>query len=237
MRSKVQWMLSVVYNSFWLNCQADCIIKCSIPPRVCLCCSCWRPGSKVIPGFGIHPWWAHLHASSQGSTWQDLLEAPSPEQLQQAVDILRHHDPVTNSGAYATNRPASPSRQGSSGSSSAGSGNDASDAASAGSRRDTFDGIHSALNTKQHQQQQQVEPCLGSGLRVVPQEEWQGRLRQLLTSVPGAIVGGERELHYSLRCFARLSHRFFLWTMHARAPQCVKCPYSAGKGTSCGCWC
>lgn len=55
----------------------------------------------MIPGFGIHPWWSHLHASSQGDTWQQLLEAPVQEQVQQAIDILEHVDPVTNSGAHS----------------------------------------------------------------------------------------------------------------------------------------
>lgn len=59
---------------------------------------CGLAGTKVIPGFGIHPWWSHLHASSQGATWQQLLEAPSQEQVQQAINILSNTDPVTNSG-------------------------------------------------------------------------------------------------------------------------------------------
>lgn len=58
----------------------------------------YHAGDKVIPGFGIHPWWSHLHASSQGDAWPQLLEAPSQEQLQQALHILSHADPVTNSG-------------------------------------------------------------------------------------------------------------------------------------------
>lgn len=128
-------------------------------------------GPKVVPGFGIHPWWSHLHASSAGDTWQQLLEAPSPEQLQAAIDILAQHDPVTNSGAYATNRHHIKSS--SSGSRSNGGGGDV---AAAG-------------------QQQQEQSCLGNGLRVVPLEEWEGRLRQLLADVPTAIVGGASWAH------------------------------------------
>jgi hypothetical protein len=44
---------------------------------------------------------------------------------------------------------------------------------------------------QQQQRQQQQRVCLGEGLRVVPVEEWMGRLRQLLTDTPSAIVGGE----------------------------------------------
>jgi hypothetical protein len=46
-------------------------------------------GTKVLPGFGIHPWWAHLHGSSLGSSWNDLLEASTAEQLDLALNILQ----------------------------------------------------------------------------------------------------------------------------------------------------
>jgi hypothetical protein len=38
-----------------------------------LCTS--HAGRKVIPGFGIHPWWSHLHGSSAG-TYSSALGAP-----------------------------------------------------------------------------------------------------------------------------------------------------------------
>lgn len=159
-------------------------------------------GSKVIPGFGIHPWWAHLHASSQGSTWQQLLEAPSQQQLQAALDILTHTDPVTNSGAYATNRPNAPQADKAgttTATSNNNSRNESRDSSSGGSPGNgTFTGIQvgSAKPEQQQGQQQQQQAskqsrlCLGEGLRVVPQQEWMGRLRQLLEDMPGAIVGG-----------------------------------------------
>lgn len=139
-------------------------------------------GDKVIPGFGIHPWWSHLHASSQGNTWPQLLEAPSPEQLQRALEILSHADPVTNSGAYATNRPNPP---------------DPAPVDSGGSFTGLQAGNAAAMQPsqqpsqppKQQHQQQQRGVCLGEGLRVVPVDEWMGRLRQLLTVTPSAIVG------------------------------------------------
>lgn len=217
--------------------------------------SIYHAGDKVIPGFGIHPWWSHLHASSQGDAWPQLLEAPSQEQLQQALDILSHADPVTNSGearqqqqrqqpawgvaslfcacthvprrgarcwcahvacivlrcilhravlrpvaamrvapsllgcvsmckcplcvcpcavlptgAYATNRPDPP-------------------APTPGNTNSSFTGLQAGNAAAMQQQQQGV--CLGEGLRVVPVDEWLGRLRQLLTETPSAIVGGE----------------------------------------------
>lgn len=40
----------------------------SILPMLCLNFSlCHHAGPKVIPGFGIHPWWSHLHASPAGT--------------------------------------------------------------------------------------------------------------------------------------------------------------------------
>lgn len=133
-------------------------------------------GSKVVPGFGIHPWWSHLHASSQGDSWQQLLEAPSQQQLQAALDILSTTDPVTNSGAYETNRPHAPDH----------TSNHATTSSSSNSSDGSFTGIQASISQGSSEQQRR---CLGEGLRVVPQEEWQGRLRQLLTDLPGAIVG------------------------------------------------
>jgi ubiquinone biosynthesis protein COQ9 len=46
-------------------------------------------------------------------------------------------------------------------------------------------------HSEAQQQQQQQQLYLGSGLRVVPQQEWEGRLRQLLQQMPHAFVGGE----------------------------------------------
>ncbi|KAF8063711.1 scn1 [Scenedesmus sp. PABB004] len=115
---------------------------------------------KVLPGFGIHPWWAHLHASAVGDTWPDLLEARAPGDVDAAIAILAHHDPVTDSGAYATNRPAAP---------------DAAQPAGGG--------------PEQRAQQAQAQPHLGAGLRVVPQAEWEARLRALLVEHPHALVG------------------------------------------------
>ena len=160
------------------------------------------PGSKVIPGFGIHPWWSHLHASSQGDSWQQLLEAPSEQQLQQALHILSTTDPVTNSGAYATNRPSPPDRSSAGSSAGSSDGSSGSSDDSSGSSDGGLRGLQ-ASSSRQHpdnqeesqqqqqQQQQQGSVCLGEGLRVVPLQEWHGRLRQLLTEMPGAIVGGE----------------------------------------------
>jgi hypothetical protein len=80
-------------------------------------------------------------------------------------------------GAYATNRPDPP-----------GSSSSSSPSQSGGS----FTGLQSSSSDPQQQQQQQQQrQCLGEGLRVVPLQEWHGRLRQLLTDMPGAIVGGE----------------------------------------------
>jgi len=141
-------------------------------------CSGPSSGSKVVPGFGIHPWWSHLHASSQGDSWQQLLEAPSQQQLQAALDILSTTDPVTNSGAYETNRPHAPDH----------TSNHATTSSSSNSSDGSFTGIQASISQGSSEQQRR---CLGEGLRVVPQEEWQGRLRQLLTDLPGAIVGGE----------------------------------------------
>jgi TatD DNase family protein len=43
---------------------------------------------RVIPGFGIHPWWSHLHASAAGAAWPDLLEGRSADDVAEAVGIL-----------------------------------------------------------------------------------------------------------------------------------------------------
>lgn len=155
-------------------------IKNNVRAKHNICCVPADPsGSKVVPGFGIHPWWSHLHASSQGDSWQQLLEAPSQQQLQAALDILSTTDPVTNSGAYATNRPHAPGHT---------SNTATAPSRSSGSSDGSFTGIHANISQGLSEQQR---CCLGEGLRVVPQEEWQGRLRQLLTDLPGAIVGGE----------------------------------------------
>eukprot|EP00775_Hariotina_reticulata_P009067 gene9067-9237_t len=109
----------------------------------------------------------HL-ATHPGNTWQQLLEASGQDQVDKAISILSEHDPVTNSGAYATNRPELPTTTNS----------------SSGGEEAASPPISSNSQDKQEQQ-----ACLGSGLRVVPLKEWEGRLRQLLEQVPSAIVG------------------------------------------------
>eukprot|EP00879_Flechtneria_rotunda_P013455 GHRR01014049.1.p1 GENE.GHRR01014049.1~~GHRR01014049.1.p1 ORF type:complete len:410 (+),score=116.67 GHRR01014049.1:85-1314(+) len=156
---------------------------------------------KVIPGFGIHPWWAHLHASSHGNNWQELLEALSQEQLQQAINILSNNDPVTNSGAYATNRKQAgsssqnKSRNGYHNYSSRDSIDRGSSCSDSGSQQQVqHDGEQQIQNGEQQQQpklqqEQGGHLCLGNGLRVVPLEEWEGKLRSLLQNNPHAFVG------------------------------------------------
>lgn len=45
---------------------------------------------KVVPAFGVHPWWAHLHASSEGGRVQDLLEGGNPEEYGKIEEDLSH---------------------------------------------------------------------------------------------------------------------------------------------------
>lgn len=49
-------------------------------------------GDRVVPAFGIHPWWAHLHGAEEeeeeeegGSSMRSLLEAPDEEEMQAAL--------------------------------------------------------------------------------------------------------------------------------------------------------
>lgn len=53
----------------------------------------WHSGSKVIPGYGIHPWWSHLHASSVGHTFQDVIDASTTSELYQALEALSEQRP------------------------------------------------------------------------------------------------------------------------------------------------
>jgi hypothetical protein len=97
-----------------------------------------------------------------------------------------------------------------------------------------FAGISSTQDAGQQQQQQQgQQPYLGSGLRVVPQQEWEGRLRQLLQQMPHAFVGGECvalqvTLHVLLQWFGLATG--LIWQLLVSCGSCTCCPFCGACG-------
>lgn len=45
--------------------------------------------SSPLSPYPPNSWWAHLHASEVGSTWEELLEGPSQEEVAKAVALLQ----------------------------------------------------------------------------------------------------------------------------------------------------
>ena len=128
------------------------------------------PG-KVIPGFGIHPWWSHLHASSVGATWEQLLEAPSDGDVAHAVAVLRQERDKQQRQQQQQQQQQQHACDGQANVSSG----------QPGSGDGGIDGSGGAYG---------VGLSGGGGaLDVVPHDEWRARLRALLVAHPGALVG------------------------------------------------
>jgi hypothetical protein len=153
-------------RTLWAHsCQCLCAL------RACTCRTMWQFG------YGAQHWRAYRLASSgAGNLEKSLcLQQSTCSFAVRLSCVLCISRPASCPGAYATNRPGPP--PGSSSSSPSQNGG-------------SFIGLQSSSADPQQQPQHQ---CLGEGLRVVPLQEWHGRLRQLLTDMPGAMVGGERQ--------------------------------------------
>lgn len=168
--------------------------------------SCLRP---PLPPSHTCSWWSHLHGSSVGATWEELLEGPSPEEISKAISMLtaerqkqRQQEggggDITAAGQYEAGRRGT---AGGSGPSNEGgeSGEEAQQAGPSGSsssRRDGAtdgDGTHrgsSRGGTNGGGGNDEHKDGGGDGpLDIVPHDVWRARMRSLLSAHPKAIVG------------------------------------------------
>ncbi|KAI8467797.1 MAG: hypothetical protein J3K34DRAFT_370036 [Monoraphidium minutum] len=128
-------------------------------------------------------WWAHLHGSRVGATWEELLEGPSPEEVARAVALLEARRAEQLAGGGGDGGPPAccqESRQ---------------QHAEGGGEGAAGGGASSSSNPSTSS-----APAGGGGgggatlpgdglLDIVPAAEWRSRLRSLLSAHPGSLVG------------------------------------------------
>jgi hypothetical protein len=154
-------------------------------------------------------WWSHLHASSLGSTWEELLEAPSPEELARALEVLtkeRAAQQGVETGAGVRYEAARGGRDGEFGAGALGAAREEESPGGRGGgdpcHSTTGDGgdngaITSGKNTASGSGSvvgadgaaSSPGPCGGGPLDIVSHAAWRQRLQSLLDAHPGAIVG------------------------------------------------
>jgi Tat protein secretion system quality control protein TatD with DNase activity len=147
----------------------------------------------VIPGFGIHPWWSHLHGSGVGSTWEELLEGPSPDEVARAIGILTAARDAQRQGdaaaLYQQVRQQGGTQRGEEEGGSEDERPQQSQPEAAAASGPTSSSTITPTTTSTTTSSSTSGGGGGGPLDIVPHAAWRSRLRALLAAHPNALVG------------------------------------------------